>query len=144
MDISEPSRTISNKREEFILAKNILKKETGVTHTWTGLVDLKGKDLLNVQYKPLYDSLVKEPQRKHYIVSAGFVSTEDGTGVVHTAVMYGEDDYALGQEFNLPKRHTVTEEGKLNELVPQWKGKCVREANFVIVADVKKDGMLVK
>ena len=144
VDVSEASRTISNKREVVILAKNILKKETVVTQPWTGLVDLKGKDLLNVQYKPLYDSLVKEPQRKHYIVSAGFVSTEDGTGVVHTAVMYGEDDYALGQEYNLPKRHTVTEEGKFNELVPQWKGKFVKDANFLIVADLKKEGLLFK
>ena len=144
VDVSEASRSISNKREVVILAKNILKKETVVQKLWKGLADLKGKDLLNVQYEPLYDSLVQEPQRKHYVVSAEFVSTEDGTGVIHTAVMYGEDDYVLGQEFNLPRRHTVTEEGRFNELVPQWKGKLVQDVKDLIVQDLKKRNLLFK
>ena len=144
VEISDASRTIANNREVVILAKNILKKETVVQKPWIALADLKGKDLLNVQYEPLYGSLVKEPERKHYVVSADFVSTEDGTGVVHTAVMYGEDDYALGQEFSLPKRHTVTEEGKFNELVPKWKGKFVQDVGSLIIQDLKKRNLLFK
>jgi isoleucyl-tRNA synthetase len=46
------------------------------------------------------------------IYAADFVTTEDGTGVVHTAVMYGEDDYQLGVQVGLPQVHTVDENGK--------------------------------
>ena len=61
---------------------------------------------------------------KSYIVyPADFVTTTDGTGVVHTAVMYGEDDYALGKKIGLPEHHTVDEEGKFKSDVPALRGR---------------------
>jgi len=54
------------------------------------------------------------------------VTTTDGTGVVHTAVMYGEDDYALGKKIGLPEHHTVDEEGKFTKDVPGLTGDYVK------------------
>lgn len=127
--------------EHYILAKDLAEKLLG---EYKEVRRFLGKDLIGIEYKPLYDSLGKEKEKKHYIVPATFVSTKEGTGIVHTAVMYGEEDYQLGQEFNLPRRHTVTEEGTFNELVPQWKGKFVKDVESLIVQDLKKRNLLFK
>lgn len=63
------------------------------------------------------------------IVPADFVTTEDGTGIVHTAVMYGVDDFELGQKLDLPKVHTVDETGRFNELVKPWVGWKVKDTD---------------
>ena len=63
---------------------------------------------------------------------------------MHTAVMYGEDDYKLGQQLNLPKKHTVDEEGKFNEFVPKWKGIFVKDAEPLIIEDLKQRNLLYK
>ena len=69
----------------------------------------KGKDLIGLEYEPLFEieAVKKSGKKSYYIVPANFVTTEDGTGVVHTAVMYGEEDYELGKKLDLPKVHTV-------------------------------------
>src|SRR3990167_3125824 len=66
------------------------------------LEEMKGKNLVGIEYEPLYD--IKELQNKnsHKVVAGDFVTTEDGTGIVHTAVMYGEEDYNLGKKLDLP------------------------------------------
>ncbi len=127
--------------EIYILAKDLLKILQG---DYEILKEVSGKNLEGIEYEPLFDSLKSQPEKKHYVALADFVSTQEGTGVVHTAVMYGEDDYKLGQKLNLPKRHTVDEEGKFNELVPQWQGVFVKEAEPLIVEDLKQRNLLFK
>ncbi|MCK4818019.1 class I tRNA ligase family protein [bacterium] len=61
------------------------------------------------------------------MTSADFVTTDEGTGVVHTAVMYGEDDYRLGVSIGLPAIHTVDEKGRFNDRVSVWNGRYVKE-----------------
>ena len=130
------------KGEVYILAKGlapqVLEKEFEI------LEEFSGKELEGLEYEPLFDSLKKESEAKHYVALAGFVTTEDGTGVVHTAVMYGEDDYKLGQKLGLPKRHTVDEEGKFNELAPEWKGIFVKDAEPSIIENLARRGLLLK
>ena len=58
--------------------------------------------------------------------------------------MYGEEDYQLGQQLNLPKVHTVDREGKFNELVPQWRGMFVKDAEPFIIKDLQKRNLLYK
>ncbi len=97
--------------EYLILAKDLLEKV--VEKEYEILSQFKGKDLVDLNYQPLFDlKNLFAGKKSHYIASADFVSTEDGTGVVHTAVMYGEDDYNLGLDLDLPKTHTVDEGGK--------------------------------
>ncbi len=127
--------------ETYILAKNLLSKLQG---EYKIVKEVLGKELEGLEYEPLFDSLKKQPEKKHYVALGDFVSTEDGTGIVHTAVMYGEDDYKLGQKLGLPKKHTVDEEGKFNELVPKWKGMFVKSAEPLIVEDLKQRNLLYK
>ena len=127
--------------ETYILAKNLVGKLDG---EYKIVKEVPGRELVGMEYEPPFDSLQRQPEKKHYVALGDFVSTEEGTGIVHTAVMYGEDDYQLGTKLGLPKKHTVDEEGKFNELVPQWRGMFVKDADPLIVEDLKKRGLLYK
>ncbi|USN53232.1 MAG: isoleucine--tRNA ligase [Candidatus Nomurabacteria bacterium] len=110
--------------EHYILAKNrveIFDEQPEVVET------MKGSDLVGKAYKPLFSiKTFTESDKAYHIYEANFVTTEDGTGVVHTAVMYGEDDYNLGTEIGLPKHHTVTTDGHFTDEVPDLAGLYVK------------------
>ncbi|MDO8537040.1 MAG: class I tRNA ligase family protein, partial [bacterium] len=76
------------------------------------LEKIKGSQLTGLEYEPLFYVKPLHSKNSYKVYDADFVSTGEGTGVVHTAVMYGEDDYKLGQKVGLPQHHTVDEEGK--------------------------------
>ncbi|MFH0912052.1 MAG: class I tRNA ligase family protein [Patescibacteria group bacterium] len=80
------------------------------------------------------------------VYPADFVTISEGTGVVHIAPMYGEDDYNLGKKMDLPMVHTVSEEGLFLPSVTKWVGKFVKDPNVEkeIVADLKERGLLFK
>jgi isoleucyl-tRNA synthetase len=101
--------------EQYVLAKDLAQKVLGECRV---VQILKGKDLIGIEYKPLFDIKVLQNAQSHKIYAADFVTTTDGTGVVHTAVMYGEDDYNLGVKVGLPQHHTVTETGVFTNEVP--------------------------
>ena len=102
--------SIEGKDENYILAADLAGK---VLHTpYAILHTFLGKDLVGLEYEPLFDIKELKSSKSYKIYVADFVSTKEGTGVVHTAVMYGEDDYNLGTKVGLPKVHTVDEQGK--------------------------------
>ena len=105
--------------EYYILAKDLVEKV--LIEDFEIVAEFKGEDLANLNYQALFDlnDLFKE-KKSHFISLADFVSTEDGTGVVHTAVMYGEDDYNLGLKLDLPKVHTVDETGKFINVLDKY------------------------
>jgi len=105
----------------------------------------KGKDLVGLKYEPLYDIKETQNEKSHKVISAGFVTTEEGTGVVHTAVMYGEDDYNVGMDLGLPAVHTVGEDGKFLNIAPEFlRGRFVKSAEKDIKEDLKKRHLLFK
>lgn len=106
--------------------------------------EMKGKDLIGLKYEPLYNIKELQNENSHRVIPADFVTTEDGTGIVHTAVMYGEDDYRVGMEMGLPAVHTVGQDGKFLDIVPKWKGKFVKSAEKEIIEDLKKRHLLLK
>jgi len=106
--------------------------------------NIKGKDLIGLEYEPLFDIKELRNENSHKIINADFVTTDSGTGIVHTAGMYGEDDYAVCKEKNLPLIHTVDENGKFNDLVPKWKGKFVKSAEEEIKNYLKEKELLYK
>ncbi len=127
--------------DKLILGKdrlNVLKEGYKI------IEEMRGKDLVGTEYEPLYD--IKETQNKnsHKIIPADFVTTEEGTGIVHTAVMYGEDDYNIGMKVGLPAVHTVGEDGKFLDIVPKWKGIFVKDAEESIREDLRKRHLLYK
>ncbi len=95
--------------EKLILAK---KRYDDLNLGGKVIEEMKGKDLVGVEYEPLFDIPKLKSDTSYKVYSADFVTTEDGSGVVHTAVMYGVEDFDLGTKVDLPKIHTVNEEGK--------------------------------
>jgi len=107
---------------------------------------LKGKDLIGLKYEPIFDIPKLKNDKSHKIYAADFVTTEDGTGVVHTAVMYGEDDYELGKKVGLPQHHTVDEEGRFTKEVKGFAGLAVKakETEDKIINYLKAKNFLLK
>ena len=98
--------------------------------------EIKGKDLIGLEYEPLFpffaDTISENEKPKlknaYKVYLADFVNTEDGTGIVHTAVMYGQDDFELGTKAGLPKHHLVNPEGKFIKGTGFLEGRVVKPA----------------
>jgi isoleucyl-tRNA synthetase len=105
-----------------------------------------GKNLVGISYHPLFDIKALNKPTSYKIYEADFVTTTDGTGVVHTAVMYGEDDYNLGKSVGLVDYHTVDEQGRFTNDVKGFEGIYVKskEADEKIFDYLKKNGNLLK
>ncbi len=142
--------SLDNKVVYYILAKErlpLLKDKFKNAKIEDFIVEkFKGKDLVGLEYEPLFPGVIKETdqnfQNAFKVYAADFVSTEDGTGIVHTAVMYGVDDYNLGEKIGLPKVHSVNLNGTFNELVPQWQGKFVKSVEPEIIQDLRSRDLL--
>lgn len=104
---------------------------------------LKGKDLVGIEYEPLFDVPALKSDKSYKVYSADFVNTEDGTGIVHTAVMYGEDDFVLGQKEGLPMIQLLNANGTYNDNAPEFlRGKYIKTAEKDIKAYLKEQKLL--
>lgn len=106
--------------------------------------EVKGDALIGKEYEPLFRFGPPVEERYAYVVAADFVSTEDGTGIVHIAPAFGADDLAVGQSHNLPVFHTVDAQGKFKEEVTPWAGQFVKDADPHITEDLRERGLLYK
>jgi isoleucyl-tRNA synthetase len=127
--------------EFLVLAESRLQVLDG---EYTVVNRMKGHELVGVSYLPLFPYSVPVEGRAHYIVDADFVSTEEGTGIVHTSALYGVEDLRLCQERGIPFRHTVGLDGKFLPYVEKFAGLHVKEADPVILDDLKARGLLYK
>ena len=105
--------------------------------------ELKGKDLARMEYEPLYD-FTKPSKKAYFLVSGDFVSGQDGTGFVHIAPAFGEDDMTVGQKNDLPVIVNVDDEGKFTKEVKPWAGQFVKDADQGIIDDLKSRGLFFK
>lgn len=126
--------------QKYILAKKRLSVLDG---EYKILGDVKKEELIDKSYKPLYDYL-KPEKKAYFITSADFATAKDGTGIVHTAVMYGTDDFELGTKLDLPKKHTVNLKGEFTPEVEKFAGKFVKTADKEIIEDLKSRNLLYK
>jgi isoleucyl-tRNA synthetase len=108
--------------EVYIIASERLSAIFPDSSQCSVLSALPGKDLLGLEYEPLFNVKSLKSKKSYKVYGADFVTTTDGTGVVHTAVMYGEDDYKLGAELGLPQHHTVDEQGHFTKEVKELAG----------------------
>jgi isoleucyl-tRNA synthetase len=134
--------------ELLIVAKDLAVKVLGEGSET--LKELKGSDIVGLEYEPLFSVEELKSSTSYKVYEADFVSTEDGTGVVHTAVMYGEDDYVLGTKLDLPKFHTVDETGRFvgvgkdfDGLVVKHKDKPTEEKTTQKIIDYLNDKKLL-
>jgi len=103
---------------------------------------ITGKDLVGKLYEPMF-SFIKPYKKAHYVVAGDFVSTEDGTGIVHIAPAFGEDDMRMARENDLPIIQTITSEGKFIPDVTPWAGTFVKGADKHIIEYLRKENILV-
>jgi len=134
---------VQQEDREYILAKDRLSILKG---DYVILEEHLGKDLLGIEYTPLFPGIMDNQPGKHFLtVPADFVTTTDGSGIVHTACMYGEDDFVLGQREGLTMFHTVNLQGNFNEAVPEFEGMYIRDALVPILKSLtEKDRLYAK
>ena len=108
------------------------------------LEELTGDKLVGITYEPLFPYFAGYKAKGAFRVVAGdFVSTEDGTGVVHIAPGFGEDDSRVGQAEKLPAPCPVDEEGRFTADIPDYVGREVKAADADIIKRLKHEGRLV-
>ncbi len=130
--------------ERFILAKELLEKvlvdEKHQALDYKVLRELNGSELVGLAYEPLLG--VNRGTNVHKVWAADYVSDEDGSGIVHLAPAYGEEDFALAREHKIPIIHTIDENGHFTE--GDWQGANVWEINKQIAKDLKERGIVWK
>ena len=125
----------------YILAKELVStifkdKEVSVLSTCLG------KDLEYKKYEPLYD-FSNVYDKAYYIVCADYVTLTEGTGIVHIAPAFGQDDYNVGRKYSLPFLQFVNSKGEMTEET-LWPNKFCKDADELIMRDLKERGLLFK
>jgi len=126
-----------------ILAKDRLPAYYKNESAYSIVEELPGSALAGVRYAPLFGYFTGRSKEFFKVTAAPFVSTEDGTGIVHIAPAFGEDDFQVGAALKLPMVCPVDDEGKFTDEVPDWKGKLVFDADEPIIKDIKARKRLV-
>ncbi|MHB9927449.1 isoleucine--tRNA ligase [Clostridium botulinum] len=132
---------ILNNDEHYILAKELLGKV--IEGEYEVVKEFKGEEIVGVEYEQLFKFEVPE-KKAFYVVHADYVTLTDGTGIVHTAPAYGDDDSKTGKKYDLPLINLVDSEGKFVDSVEPWKGMFVKKADPKILEYLKENGMLYK
>jgi isoleucyl-tRNA synthetase len=125
----------------YILASNLIEKvlpESKIEKTFIG------KDLENTEYLPIYDmSKIFKDKKGYYVTCADFVTTTDGTGIVHIAPAFGADDNEVGRVYDLPFVQLVDEQGCFTADLPKFEGKRNIEVNELVVKELMENGTAI-
>ncbi|KAB2838344.1 MAG: class I tRNA ligase family protein, partial [Melioribacteraceae bacterium] len=124
----------------LILAESRLSVVTGEFEI---LEKYKGKDLAGQEYEQLFNYVTPD-KKAFYVIEGGFVSTEDGSGIVHIAPAFGQDDYEVSQKYNLPMLQPVKPNGTFTDEVTDFAGQFVKDADKAIIKKLKDMGNLFK
>ena len=124
----------------FLFAKDLISTISNkLNKKLTELFEVKGSNLLNIEYQ--------HPTKNKFcnlVIGGEYITTESGTGIVHTAPGHGMDDFVVGQKYDLPTTCIVDEKGNLNENAEQFQGSNVlKDANDLIIQDLKKNNFLL-
>ena len=131
---------IKTEHTTMILAKERL---SVVDKEYQILEEMKGSDLAGIEYEQLMDYCDVD-KKAFYVVEGKFVSTEDGSGIVHIAPAFGADDYEVSKKYNLPMLQPVTRGGLFTEEVTDFAGQFVKDADAGIIIKLKKEGKLYR
>ena len=129
--------------EFFILADALIPKlfEDG---TYEKIETKIGKEYEYTEYEPLFQYNLKLKEKGYYVTNAEYVSLNDGTGVVHIAPAFGEEDYQVGLAYKLPFVQMINNEGKFIDAADDLKGMRAKDADAYIIEKLKKEGKLFK
>ncbi|NLN41890.1 MAG: isoleucine--tRNA ligase, partial [Clostridiales bacterium] len=132
---------IRHKGEVYYVVKPLVQQVVG--EDYEVIEEIKGKELEYVEYEQLMPFVSVPEGKKAFIVTlADYVTVEDGTGIVHTAPAFGEDDYNTGVRYDLPVLQPVDEDGKYIET--PWKGTFVMDADPEIIRWLAEEGKLFR
>ena len=130
---------VQDKENTYYLAKSRLPAYYKKSEDYESATDLPGSELVGIEYDPLFPYFADKADKGAFKVhAADFVSTEDGTGVVHIAPGFGEDDWQLGREKKIPIVCPVDAEGRFTAEVSDYVGRGVKEADQDIVRRIKE------
>ncbi|NGX61870.1 MAG: Isoleucine--tRNA ligase [Chlamydiae bacterium] len=122
----------------YILAKETLSRWFKDTTSWAIVGEMKGKDLIGKRYAPLFSHFSHLADKAFRVIADDFVSTEDGTGIVHTAPAFGEADFQAAKKADIPLVCPVDNNGRFTEEIPEFAGKFVKEADKEIIRRLKE------
>ncbi len=131
--------------EKLILAEALL--DEVIDEDYTVEETFAGEELIGQRYEPLYNYFTDRAdpgEEAWYVLGADIVSTEEGTGVVHMAPAFGEEDYAVAQEEGLPLFNPIDKDGQFTEEAPLVEGMWFKDADKTITNDLKGRGRLYK
>jgi isoleucyl-tRNA synthetase len=133
--------------EVLILARSRLQvlteKDENGESLWQITGTVKGRELEGIGYEPLFT--YQQPQKRCWYVTTGsFVSTEDGTGIVHIAPAFGADDYELARQYDLPMLQPVARNGCFTAEIPDYDGMFFKDADPLIIRQLKDAGKLYR
>ncbi len=131
---------VEHNGEKLILAES---KAEELLDEYTVLQKLKGRDLEFKKYEQLFPFIVPE-EEAFYVTLANYVTTEEGTGIVHSAPAFGEDDAEIGKKYGLPAMNPVLEDGSFSEEITDFAGLFVKTADPKIMDNLKERGLLFK
>jgi isoleucyl-tRNA synthetase len=152
-DVTYVEAKVTNEKgtEILVLAKERLSVVEG---EYEVIAEHKGSEMVGMEYEPLYPFFLdkfkdKNPEafeKSYKVYSADFVTTTDGTGIVHTAVMYGQDDFVLGTQIGLPKFHLVKDDGHFLDDMGFLSNRFVKDEEVAIdvIKDLAHRGLLFK
>ncbi len=142
VDYVTVERDNNGAKEKLILAKNLVEKvfkdeEVKILDTF------KGKKLKGMKYQPLYTFMpVDKPA--YYVLLADYVTTEDGSGLVHQAPAFGAEDMEMAKKYDLPILLTVQPDGTFIPEITPWRGIFVKDADPQIIRDLDSRGLLFR
>src|SRR4051794_10171290 len=128
--------------ETFVLARALVERVLG--EEAEVLAHFPGAALEGVRYEPPFTYITDYGPRGHTVLMGDFVSTDDGTGLVHTAIAFGEDDFRLGEENEITLQNPVKPDGTFDDRVPDFQGKFVKAADPEIVETLRASGKLFR
>jgi isoleucyl-tRNA synthetase len=128
--------------EVFVLARDRLEHVLG--EDAEVLSHFPGEALAGTSYEPPFDYITDYGPRGHTVLLAGFVTTDEGTGLVHTAIAFGEDDFRLGEEYGIKLQNPVDLRGRFDERITDFAGQFVKDADPAIVEALEAKGRLLR
>ncbi len=128
--------------EVLVMARDLVEKVLG--EDAQVLAHFPGEAIAGTTYEPPFDYITDYGPRGHTVLLGDFVTTDEGTGLVHTAIAFGEDDFKLGEQYGITLQNPVRLDGTFDDRVTDFAGRKVKEADEDIVAALESSGKLLR
>jgi isoleucyl-tRNA synthetase len=128
--------------EVFVLAADLVERVLG--EGAEVLAHFPGSALADTAYEPPFSFIDDYGPRAHTVLEADFVTTGEGTGLVHTAIAFGEDDFRLGEQYGIKLQNPVRRDGTFDERITPYQGRFVKDADEDIIESLRDRGRLLR